>query len=59
MPQGEFAVKLYLDHPSKVGLPIGARGAATIYTKSGGWATLRKIAIRSHTWINWLYPIPF
>jgi multidrug resistance efflux pump len=58
-PQFEFAVKLYLDHPSKVGLPIGAQGAAAIYTNSGGWAALRKIAIRSHTWINWLYPIPF
>jgi multidrug resistance efflux pump len=59
MPQGLFAVKLYLDHPTKVGLPIGAQGTAAIYTRPGGWAALRKIAIRSHTWINWLYPIPF
>jgi hypothetical protein len=53
MPQGLFAVKLYLDHPSRVGLPIGAQGTAAIYTKPGAWAALRKIAIRSHTWVNW------
>jgi len=58
-PQFQFAVKLYLDQPTKVGLPIGAQGTAAIYTKSGGWAALRKIAIRSHSWINWLYPMPF
>jgi multidrug resistance efflux pump len=58
-PQGEFAVKIYLDNPSKIGLPIGAQGAATIYTSGGGFAALRKIAIRMHSWFNWLYPIPF
>jgi len=59
MPQGEFAVKLYLDHPSRVGLPIGAQGAVAIYTKEGAWADLRKITIRMHSWGKWLYPIPF
>ncbi len=59
LPQGEFAVKFYLDHPSKVGLPIGAQGAATIYTSGGGFAALRKITIRMHSWFNWLYPMPF
>jgi multidrug resistance efflux pump len=58
-PQGEFAVKIYLDHPSKVGLPIGAQGAAAIYTSGGGFAVLRKITIRMHSWFNWLYPMPF
>jgi len=58
-PQGEFAVKIYLDHPTKVGLPIGAQGAATIYTSGGGFAALRKITIRMHSWFNWLYPMPF
>jgi len=58
-PQGEFAVKIYLKNPSKVGLPIGAQGAATIYTSGGGFAALRKITIRMHTWFNWLYPMPF
>ena len=32
---------------------------ATIYTSSGGWAALRGIAIPAHSWVNWLYPIPF
>jgi multidrug resistance efflux pump len=58
-PQGEFAVKIYLDHPTKVGLPIGAQGAAAIYTSGGGFAVLRKITIRMHSWFNWLYPMPF
>src|SRR5271170_7270445 len=58
-PQGEFAVKFYLNDPSKVGLPIGAQGAAAIYTKPGAWAGLRKITIRIHSWFNWLYPAPF
>jgi hypothetical protein len=58
-PQGEFAVKIYLDNPSIVGLLIGAQGAAAIYTSGGGFAALRKITIRMHSWINWLYPMPF
>src|SRR5271165_464184 len=58
-PQGEFAVKIYPTNPFKVGLPIGAQGAATIYTSGGGFAVLRRIAIRMHSWFNWLYPMPF
>jgi multidrug resistance efflux pump len=58
-PQGEFAVKLYPAHPTQLGIPIGAQGAAAIYTGSGGFATLRKITIRIHSWFNWLYPMPF
>ncbi len=58
-PQGEFAVKIYLSSPSTVGLPIGAQGAAAIYTSGGGFAALRKITIRMHSWFNWLYPMPF
>jgi multidrug resistance efflux pump len=58
-PQGEFAVKIYPTDPSQLGLPIGAQGVATIYTSHGGFATLRKIAIRIHSWFNWLYPMPF
>jgi multidrug resistance efflux pump len=58
-PQGEFAVKIYLKDPSTVGLPIGAQGAAAIYTSGGGFAVLRKITIRMHSWFNWLYPMPF
>ena len=59
LPQGEFAVKLYLANPSKVGLPIGAQGEAAIYTGGVGFAALRKITIRIHSWFNWLYPMPF
>jgi multidrug resistance efflux pump len=58
-PQGEFAVKIYLDNPSSVGLPIGAQGTAAIYAGRGGFAAVRKIAIRMHSWFNWLYPMPF
>ena len=58
-PQGQFAVKIYLDNPASVGLPIGAQGAAAIYTKRGAFAVLRKIVIRAHSWFNWLYPMPF
>jgi len=58
-PQGEFAVKIYPRNPSQLGLPIGAQGVATIYTSHGGFAALRKIAIRMHSWFNWLYPMPF
>ena len=39
--------------------PIGAQGAAAIYTGGGAFAALRRIAIRTYTWLNWLYPIPF
>jgi hypothetical protein len=41
--------------------PIGAQGIAAIYTggEHGAWAALRKISIRAHSWINWLYPINF
>ncbi len=58
-PQLDFAVKINLNNPSEVVLPIGAQAAAAIYTSGGGFAALRKIAIRIHTWFNWLYPMPF
>jgi hypothetical protein len=33
----------------------------TTYTggEHGAWAALRKISIRAHSWLNWLYPINF
>jgi len=58
-PQGEFAVKIYPKNPSLLGIPIGAQGAAAIYTHPGVWVAIRKIMIRAHTWFNWLYPMPF
>jgi multidrug resistance efflux pump len=57
VPQGQFAVKIYLDNPSQVQLPIGAQGAAAIYTHMGAWMFLRKIDIRMRSWFNWLYPL--
>jgi hypothetical protein len=32
---------------------------AAIYTGGDGFAALRRIVIRTYTWINWLYPVPF
>ncbi len=58
-PQGRFAVKIYLDAEHEQKFPIGAQGAAAIYTGAGGFAALRRIVIRTYTWLNWLYPIPF
>ena len=61
VPQGQYAVKIVLDHPDPVKFPIGAQGSAAIYTSGGhgAWAALRKISIRAHSWFNWLYPINF
>lgn len=59
-PQGQFAVKIVFDGDQSR-FPIGAQGAAAIYTGGmhGGWAAMRRIGIRSYSWMNWLYPIPF
>ena len=59
-PQGQFAVKMVFDGDQSR-FPIGAQGSAAIYTGGmhGGWAALRRIGIRSYSWMNWLYPIPF
>ena len=48
-----------LDDPDQAKFQIGTQGAAAIYTGGGGFAALRRIGIRSYTWLNWLYPIPF
>ncbi|MBX9844653.1 MAG: efflux RND transporter periplasmic adaptor subunit [Xanthobacteraceae bacterium] len=57
--QSQYAVKIILDDPDQSKFPIGAQGAAAIYTTGeyGAWAALRKISIRAHSWFNWLYPI--
>jgi multidrug resistance efflux pump len=59
VPQGQYAVKIVLDDPDQSKFPIGAQGAAAIYTggERGAWAVLRKISIRAHSWFNWLYPL--
>ena len=60
-PQGQFAVKIVFDGADQSRFPIGAQGAAAIYTggMKGGWAALRRVAIRTYSWMNWLYPLPF
>jgi multidrug resistance efflux pump len=60
-PQGQYAVKIIFDDPDQSKFTIGAQGAAAIYTGGmhGGWAAMRRIGIRSYSWLNWLYPIPF
>ncbi len=61
IPQGQYAAKIILDVPDQSKFPIGAQGAAAIYVDGdkGAWAALRKIAIRSRTWLAWLYPLNF
>ena len=61
VPQGQYAVKILLDGANQTDFPIVAQGTAAIYTSGehGAWAALRKISIRAHSWLNWLYPINF
>jgi multidrug resistance efflux pump len=57
IPQGQFAVAITLDDPDQFKFPIGTQGRAAIYTSTtSAFVALRKIAIRSYTWFNWLYP---
>jgi multidrug resistance efflux pump len=57
IPQGQFAVAITLDDPDPTKFPIGTQGRAAIYTSpKSAFIVLRKIAIRSYTWYNWLYP---
>jgi multidrug resistance efflux pump len=57
IPQGQFAVAITLDDPDQFRFPIGTQGRAAIYTNThSSFIVLRKIAIRSYTWFNWLYP---
>ena len=59
VPRGRFAIKITLDDEKLAKFPIGAQGAAAIYTGGGGFAALRRIVIRTYTWMNFLYPLPF
>jgi multidrug resistance efflux pump len=57
-PQGRFAVQIELGDEDQAKFPIGAQGAAAIYTtERGPFAVLRRIGIRARTWLNWLYPL--
>jgi multidrug resistance efflux pump len=55
--QTGFAVKILLSEKDLAKFPIGAQGAAAIYTSGGGFAILRRIVIRTYSWLNWLYPL--
>lgn len=59
IPQGQYAVKILLDDADQSRFPIGAQGSVAIYVDGdkGAWAALRKVAIRMHTWLAWLYPL--
>lgn len=59
LPQVRFALKVTFDAKDQSLFPIGAQGGVAVYTTGGAWAALRKISIRTHSWGNWLYPIPF
>jgi len=58
-PQGRFAAAIRLTNPDQSLFPIGAQGTAAIYTGSRAWGALRKVSIRTKSWLNWLYPLPF
>jgi multidrug resistance efflux pump len=55
--QTGFAVKIVMRNGNQEMFPIGAQGAAAIYTSGGGFAALRRIVIRTYSWLNWLYPM--
>jgi multidrug resistance efflux pump len=56
MPQGQFAVAIQLDGDQSR-FPIGTQGRAAIYTNpKSGFSVLRRIAIRTYSWFNFLYP---
>ena len=54
-------MKIVFDGADQSKFPIGAQGAAAIYTggMKGAWPALRRIGIRAYSWLNWLHPIPF
>lgn len=54
---GQFAVKIRPADKDAMAFSIGMHGVAAIYTGGGGFAALRKITIRAHSWLNWLYPL--
>jgi len=55
--EGLFAVKIRLQPGDQAKFPIGAQGTSAIYTDSGGFTALRRVAIRAYSWGNWLYPL--
>ena len=57
--QTRFAVKIKPDSDVKVCMPMGAMGSPAIHTGDGGFADLGRIGIRTYSFANWLYPLPF
>ena len=55
--QTGFAVKIVMENKDQGLFAIGAQGAAAIYTGNRGFAALRRIVIRTYSWLNWLYPL--
>jgi multidrug resistance efflux pump len=59
LPKGRFAVKIQMDDAGQE-LAAGVQGATAIYTgKGNSFSILRRIEIRTYTWMNFLYPMPF
>jgi hypothetical protein len=60
-PQNCYAVEIVFDDADQSKFTIGAQGSAAIYTNGmkGPWAALRRVGIRTYSWMNWLYPLPF
>jgi multidrug resistance efflux pump len=56
--QTGFAVKIAMENKDQGLFPIGAQGAAAIYTSNGGFAAMRRVVIRTYSWFNFLYPMP-
>ena len=61
VPQNQYAVAIVFDDADQSKFPIGAEGEAAIYTSgmTGSWAALRRIGIRTTSWFNFIYPVPF
>lgn len=59
LPKGRFPVKIRMKDPDP-NLAAGVQGAVAIYTGQGNsFSILRRIEIRSYSWGNFLYPMPF
>jgi multidrug resistance efflux pump len=57
LPQGQFAVAIRMDGADQSRFPIGTQGRSAIYTNpKSAFVVLRKIGIRSYTWLNFIYP---
>lgn len=56
VPQGQFAVAIRMEGET-MQYPIGTQGRAAIYTNPDSpFVWLRRIGIRTYSWLNWIYP---